>query len=172
MSTMLAVRAGCRVAVTDGIPLRLQLAERFGADAAWNVREETDIAERVRKLSHGRGADLAIVATSAPGLVEQAVRCTRPGAKILLFAQTSDKERVEVSGADICKGERMLFGSYSASVDLQRESAELIFSGSLPVEDLISHNLPLDEIQAGIELALHPNDRSLKIIVQPQRWSE
>jgi L-iditol 2-dehydrogenase len=172
MFTMLAVRAGCRVAVTDTIPLRLDLARRLGAEEAWNVREITAVPELLRKLSSGRGADLAIVATSAPGLVEQAVRCTRPGAKILLFSQTSDQERVEVSGADICKGERILFGSYSASVDLQSQSADLIFSGELPVRDLISHKLPLDQIGAGIELALHPDDRSLKIIVQPQRWSE
>jgi L-iditol 2-dehydrogenase len=172
MFTMLAARAGCRVAVTDAIRLRLELARRFGASEAWNVAEVSDIPERIKKLSDGRGADLAVVATSAPGLVAQAVRCTRPGAKILLFSQTSDQERVEVSGADICKGERMLFGSYSASVDLQRQSADLIFSGELPVRDLISHKLPLDRIGAGIELALHPDDRSLKIIVQPQRWSE
>jgi L-iditol 2-dehydrogenase len=172
MFTMLAMRAGCRVAVTDTIPLRLDLARRLGAEEAWNVREITAVPELLRKLSSGRGADLAIVATSAPGLVEQAVRCTRPGAKILLFSQTSDQERVEVSGADICKGERILFGSYSASVDLQSQSADLIFSGELPVRDLISHKLPLDQIGAGIELALHPDDRSLKIIVQPQRWSE
>jgi L-iditol 2-dehydrogenase len=95
-----------------------------------------------------------------------------PGAKIVLFSQTSDQERVEVSGADICKGERILFGSYSASVDLQRQSADLIFSGELPAGDLISHQLPLDRIGAGIDLALHPDDMSLKIIVQPQRWSE
>ena len=120
MFTMLAARAGCRVAVTDTIPLRLDLARRFGASEAWNVAAVSDVAERIKKLSDGRGADLAIVATSAPGLVEQAVRCTRPGAKILLFSQTSDQESVEVSGADICKGERMLFGSYSASVDLQK----------------------------------------------------
>ncbi len=50
---------------------------------------------RVKKR-RGRGADLVIVAVSAPGLVEQAVRCSRPGAKILLFSQTSDKERFEV----------------------------------------------------------------------------
>jgi L-iditol 2-dehydrogenase len=170
--TMLAVRAGCRVGVTDAIPLRLDLARRFGAARAWNANETHDMIERATRLSSGRGADLAIIATSVPGIVEQAVRCTRPGAKILLFSQTSDQERVEVSGAAICKGERMLFGSYSASVELQRQSADLIFSGELPVGDLISHTLPLDRISAGIELALHPDDRSLKIIVQPQRWSE
>ena len=89
---------------------------------------------------------MVIVAVSAPGLVEQAVRCSRPGAKILLFSQTSDKERIEVSGADICVGERLIFGSYSASVDLQKESARLVFSGELPLDALISHRLPLDQI--------------------------
>ena len=107
-----------------------------------------------------------------PGIVEQADRAI-PGraAESLLFAQTSHQERIELSGADICVGERTLFGSYSASVDLQKESAELVFSGELPVEDLISHRFPLNEIRAGIDLALHPGPKSLKIIVQPQRWS-
>ena len=125
----------------------------------------------MKKLTDGRGADVVIVAVSAPGLVEQAVRCSRPGAKILLFSQTSDKERIEVSGADICVGERLIFGSYSASVDLQKESARLVFSGELPLDDLISHRLPLDQIASGFEMARHPDERSLKIIVQPQRWT-
>jgi L-iditol 2-dehydrogenase len=86
-----------------------------------------------------------------------------------LFAQTSHQERIEVSGADICVGERALLGCYSASVDLQAESARLVFSGELPVEDLISHRLPLEEIRMGIDLALHPGEESLKIVIQPQR---
>jgi L-iditol 2-dehydrogenase len=112
-----------------------------------------------------------ILAASVPGIVEQAIRFSRPGARILLFAQTSDTERIEVSGAGICVGERVLFGCYSASVDVQKESAGLVFSGALRVEDLISHTLPLAEISSGFDLARHPNGQSLKIIVQPQRWS-
>jgi L-iditol 2-dehydrogenase len=112
------------------------------------------------------------VAASAPGLVEQAVRCSRPGSRILLFSQTSHREKVELSGADICVGERTLLGCYSASIDLQTESARLVFSGELPVEDLISHRLPLESIEYGIQLALHPNEEALKIIVQPQRWAQ
>ena len=57
-------------------------------------------------MTEGRGADLVIMAASAPGIVQQAVACSRPGARILLFAQTSHQERIEVSGADICMGER------------------------------------------------------------------
>jgi len=111
------------------------------------------------------------VAASVPGIVDQAMACSRPGSRILLFAQTSATERIETTGADLCVGERTLFGCYSASVDLQKESAKLVFGGEIPVEALISHRLPLVKIRSGFEMALHPGPKSLKIIVQPQRWS-
>ena len=170
MFTMLARRTGARVLATDTIGSRLELARRFGAETAIDPRSE-DLVAAARSLSGGRGADLVFVAVSASGVVEQAVRCSRPGAKILLFSQTSDKERVEVSGADICVGERTIFGSYSASVDLQKESAGLVFGDGLPLEELISHRLPLDQIDSGFRMARYPDERSLKIIVQPQRWT-
>jgi L-iditol 2-dehydrogenase len=169
MFTMLCHRTGARVGVTDTIEERLALASLCGAEFAWNPRK-LDLPAQVRKLTEGRGADLVIVAASVPGIVQQAIDSSRPGARILLFAQTSSAERIEANGAEICAQERMLFGCYSASVDLQRESADLVFSDALPVEELISHRLPLVKIRSGFELALHPGPKSLKIIVQPQRW--
>ncbi len=170
MFTMLTRRTGARVAVSDTIPERLELATQSGAEFAWNPRS-VDVAAEARSLTEGRGADLVIVAASVPGIVQQAIACSRPGARILLFAQTSATERIEASGADLCVGERTLFGCYSASIDLQKESAELVFGGELPLEALISHRLPLVKIRSGFDLALHPGPKSLKIIVQPQRWS-
>ena len=170
MFTMLVHRSGARIAATDAIPERLAVSARCGADFTWNPRQ-TDVAAEIKKLTQGRGADLVIVAASVPGIVDQAMACSRPGARVLLFAQTSATERIEASGADICVGERTLFGCYSASVELQKESASLVFDGQLPVEELISHRLPLGKIRSGIDLALHPGPKSLKIIVQPQRWS-
>ena len=168
--TALVKRSGATMVATDTMPYRRELAMRFGAAAAVDPRDPL-LQERIMDMTSGRGADSVIVAASAPGIVEQAVKYSRPGSRILLFAQTSHQERIELSGADICVGERNIFGSYSASVDLQRQSADLVFSGALPVEDLISHRFPLNEIRAGIDLALHPEPKSLKIIVQPQRWS-
>jgi L-iditol 2-dehydrogenase len=118
---------------------------------------------------------MVFVATAAKGLVEEAVRLSRPGSKIMLFAQTSDKERIELSGASICVGERILLGSYSASVDLQKQAAELVFSGKLPLDLLISHRVPLDKIEFAFRLATRPGDfpgeNPLKIIVCPQELS-
>jgi L-iditol 2-dehydrogenase len=165
--TMLVHRTGARIVATDTISRRLALSLRCGAEAALDPRT-SDVKSKVAALSEGRGADLVIVAASFPGVVEEAIRCSRPGARILLFSQTSSQERIECSGADICVGERTLFGCYSASVDLQKEAADLVFSGAIPVDDLISHRLPLGQIASGFDLALHPDEKSLKIIVLPQ----
>ncbi|MBI4892835.1 MAG: alcohol dehydrogenase catalytic domain-containing protein [Acidobacteria bacterium] len=168
--TMLVKRTGATVVTTDTIPERMALSRRFGAAETWDPRQ-VDVAAECRRLTAGRGVDQVFIAASVPGIVGQAIAASRPGSKILLFAQTSDTERIELSGAGICKLERTLFGCYSASVDLQAESARLVFSGDLPVEELISHRLPLRAISQGIQLALHPDGKSLKIVVQPQRLS-
>jgi len=167
--TMILKAKGIRTLVTDMMPGRRAMGERFGAEKALDPRGD-DVAAEAAARTGGRGADVVFVAVSAPGVVAEAVRATRPGAKIILFAQTSDKERIELSGKDICMGERVLLGSYSADVDLQRESADLVFSGAIPVEALVTHRIPLEEIMAGFDLALHPTTESLKIVVRPQGY--
>jgi L-iditol 2-dehydrogenase len=163
--TMLVKRSGAAMIATDTMPYRRDLARRCGAAHAFDPRDP-NLLERIMEMTDGRGADSVVVAASAPGIVEQAVRYSRAGSRILLFAQTSHQERIELSGADICVGERAIFGSYSASVDLQKQSADFVFSGKLPVGLLISHRLPLANIEEAFALATSPTENSLKIIVQ------
>jgi L-iditol 2-dehydrogenase len=164
--TLLLRARSVNVLATDTIEFRRRLSTEFGAFAA--DPRDASFESAVKTSTNGRGADAVILATSVKGLVEQAVRISRPGAKILLFAQTSATERIEISGADVCVGERMLFGSYSADVDLQAEAARLVFSGELPLEQLISDRVSLAEIERGIAIAQHPGERSLKVVVHPQ----
>lgn len=172
--TMLLKLRGCTVVATDTIPMRLDLSRQSGAQVAADPRT-TDVAATLRELTEGRGADMVFVATNVKGLVEEALASSRPGAKIMLFAQTSDKERIELSGASICVGERMLLGSYSASVDIQKLGVDLVFGGKLPLHLLISHRVPLDKIAFAFRLATHPGEfpgeSPLKIIVSPQETS-
>jgi L-iditol 2-dehydrogenase len=171
MFTMLAAQRGARVVATDTIDRRLALSLQCGAQISLDPRN-SDVTAALKSMTEGRGADIVFVAVSATGIVDEAVRYSRPGAKIMLFAQTSDKERIELSGASICVGERSLLGSYSASVDLQREGADLIFERKVPAHLLISHRFPLDRIKDAFHLALHPTVESLKVVVQPQRYTE
>jgi len=163
--TMLLRRMGVKVWATDTIPYRRELSRSFGASAL-DSRDNVEL--QLKDATEGRGADAVILATNARGLVEQALKLSRPGAKILLFAQTSAAEPIECSGAEICVGERVMLGSYSSDVDLQSEAARLVFSGELPLESLISDRLPLTEIQQAIRKAQHPGERSLKVVIHPQ----
>jgi L-iditol 2-dehydrogenase len=164
--TMLALKKGANVLTTDTIQFRRKMSESLGA-LAFDPREP-ELDRIINNATEGRGVDAVIVATSAPGLVEQAIEISRPGANILLFAQTSKTERVELTASDICVGERTLLGSYSADIDLQAESARLVFSGDLRLEDLISDRLGLDEIEKGIQIAQRPSEHSLKVVIHPQ----
>jgi len=166
--TALLRRTGLEaIYATDVIEQRLEVSRRLGAREAWPAGEAGWI-DCVRRLTEGRGADAVIVAATAPGIVEQAVAASRPGARILLFAQTSEKETFQLDGRSVCKDERTVFGSYSASIDLQAQSAEIVWDPAFPVEDLISHRLPLAELERGMELARRPGNGSLKMVVHPQ----
>ncbi len=164
--TMILSRRGVHVIASDTIARRLELARQSGAATVLNPLDHS-LEDAARATTQGRGADAVIVATAVKGLVARAVECSRPGAKILLFAQTSPTEKIELSGASICVSERTLLGSYSASVDLQKESAGLVFGGALPLDLLISHRMPLDRINDAFHLAMHPTAESLKVVVNP-----
>jgi L-iditol 2-dehydrogenase len=97
---------------------------------------------------------------------------TRPGGRILLFAQTQHGEAV-IDPASVCVDEKSLLGSYSASVDLQDESAHFVLSREVDLERLISHRYPLTESVDALHLAAHPKPDSMKILIQPaSSWKD
>jgi L-iditol 2-dehydrogenase len=75
--TMLVKRAGALVAATETMVERRETSARVGADLIWDPRT-VNVAAEARRLTEGRGADLVIVAASVPGIVDQAMACSRP----------------------------------------------------------------------------------------------
>ena len=161
-----ATVAGAHVIGLDFLEARLKIARELGAVAAFNPNKD-DIGAEVAKLTDGRGADLAIVAAANPRAIEGAQNIVRRGGRVLLFAQTVPGEIIPVDASSICMEEKKLIGSYSASVELQEQSAQLIFTGKIDVASLISHRFPLDRLTEGIRLASNPSDHSLKVVIQP-----
>ena len=165
--TMLARRITSQVYASDPLPERRRKSQQCGALQTFDPKA-VHVARELKALTEGRGVDLAMVAGTAPGLVEQAVEAVRPGGRILLFAQTSPEEILHLNSASFCVDEKTLLGSYSAAIDMQEEAAELVFSGELPVSELITHRLGLSEIQEAVHLASSPSAHSLKVILYPQ----
>jgi L-iditol 2-dehydrogenase len=89
----------------------------------------------------------------------------RPGGRVLLFAQTVRGEAA-IDPAAICVDEKRLLGSYSASVELQKDSVRFVMSREMDLERLISHRFPLSNSVEALRLAAHPQPDSMKIVIQ------
>ncbi len=168
---VLAARGGARVITSDLFPRRHTISKAFGLDE--NIDASTsDTVHTVKDLTEGRGADAVILAVAGNSLIRPATDAARPGGRILLFAQTQHGEAV-IDPAAVCVDEKSLLGSYSASVDLQEESARLVLSREVDLERLISHRFPLAGSIEALHLAAHPNPDSMKVVIQPgSEWKD
>ncbi|MBZ5680076.1 MAG: zinc-dependent dehydrogenase [Acidobacteriia bacterium] len=163
--SVLARRAGATVITSDLYPERLRIGQSFGLEQTMDA-SRTNVVERVRELTEGRGADAVMLAVGANSLIRTAMDAARPGGRVLLFAQTQRGEAI-VDPAAICVDEKSLVGSYSASVDLQEESVRFVMNREMEFERLISHRFPLRESKQALDLAAHPQPSSMKVVIQP-----
>jgi len=163
--SVLAQRAGASLITSDLYPERLRIAASSGLENSIDA-SRINVIDRVREVTHGRGADAVILAVGGNSLIRAAMDATRPGGRVLLFAQTQHGEAV-IDPAAICVDEKSLVGSYSASVDLQEESIRFVMNREMNLEALVSHRFPLSESTQALDLAAHPQPSSMKIVIQP-----
>jgi L-iditol 2-dehydrogenase len=163
--SVLARRAGATVITSDLYPERLRISKSLGFERAIDASQQNAV-DSVREQTEGRGADAVILAVGSNALIRPAMDATRPGGRVLLFAQTQHGE-VVIDPAAICVEEKTLVGSYSASVDLQEESVRFVMNREMDLEKLISHRFPLQEGTRALQFAGHPQPSSMKIVIQP-----
>ncbi len=164
MFTRLLALSGIGVVATDLLPTRLQLARRLGARRVV-PGDDPRLADKVQRVTGGRGLDAAIVAAPSDDLVRQAQELIRGAGKVLLFAHTRRGTAAELDLSKICVDEKDLVGSYSSDITLQTEVARLVFSRKLDVRRLITHRFALAETAQAVQLAAHPRPDSLKVMV-------
>jgi L-iditol 2-dehydrogenase len=162
--SVLARRAGVTLITSDLYPERLRIGSSFGLELTIEA-SRTNVVERVRELTQGRGADAVILAVGGNALIRAAMDAARPGGRVLLFAQTQHGEAV-IDPAAICVDEKTLVGSYSASVDLQEESVRFVMNREMDLERLVSHRFPLLQSPQALDLAAHPQPSSMKVVIQ------
>lgn len=162
---VLAKGAGANVITSDLFPQRLTIGRRFGLTTSIDASGANTV-EQVRKWTDGRGADAVILAVAGNSLITPAMDAARPGGRVLLFAQTQRSEAL-IDPSAVCVDEKSLLGSYSASVDLQEESARFVLSREMDLESLYSHRFPLAQAVDALKLAAHPQPDTMKIAIQP-----
>ena len=161
----LARRAGARVIASDLYEQRLTMSLEYQISDTIDA-SRSDVVKEVRARTDGRGADAVMLAVGGNGLIRPAMDAARYGGRVMLFAQTARGEAT-IDPSAVCVDEKTLMGSYSASVELQDESARLVFSGEIDFAGLISHRFPLAEAVQALHLAANPQPDSMKIVIQP-----
>ena len=161
----LARRAGARVIASDLYQQRLTMSQAYHIPETIDV-SRANLVDEVRKRTDGRGADAVMLAVGGNNLIRPAMDSVRFGGRVMLFAQTARGEAT-IDPAAVCVDEKTLMGSYSASVELQDESARLVFSREIDLAGLISHRFPLSDAVEALHLAANPRPDSMKIVIQP-----
>ena len=159
-----AVGAG-RILATDIDDFHLGLARRFGADEAFDARG--DVPRLLRKANGGRGLDLVVVCCGARSAFEQARASVDRGGTILCFATTDPGVELAVPLNDFWRNDVTLKPSYGNSPSDATTALELIAARRVPVADMITHRLPLQETQEGFRLMSTPGGRNLKVVILP-----
>jgi len=162
--TLIATNEGAEVYTSDPMSGRRAASVRFGAAESFDPNA-SDLVSEIRGRTNGRGADAVLLAAPNPSLVPEALAIARPGGRVLLFAHNDPVLRLDFPAAAVGVEEKEILGSYSASIDEQAESAELVFRRRLPLREMISHRFPLERIAEALELAARPKQDTLKVVI-------
>ncbi len=142
---------------------RLEIAKRCGADLGLNPAT-VDVIDEVLKLTDGDGCDVYIEATGHPSAVKQGLEMIRRLGTFVEFSVMREPVTVDWTIIGDLK-ELTIHGSH-LSPYCYPIAIDMLGKGLLPMDDIITHTLPLRDFQQGIELVA-AGTQSIKVALLP-----
>ncbi|WP_382303546.1 zinc-binding dehydrogenase [Herbiconiux sp. UC225_62] len=151
---------GCRsVTLVDPVPERRRLAERTGIGTV----HPSELARFAATLPEP-GLDAAIECTGRPGVIADALRSVRRGGEVVALGLRAALDTFQLD--DFVLGEKRLIGSAAHMWDTDLASAlDLLASGRLSVDGLITHRIPLAQTTDALELLGDTRSGAVKVLV-------
>jgi 2-desacetyl-2-hydroxyethyl bacteriochlorophyllide A dehydrogenase len=150
-----------QVIAIDTVEDRLAMAESFGATPV-HLTEEDPRGE-VKKLTEGRGVDLAVEAVGHPEALDLAVRLARKAGTVSVTGVYAERAEVHM-GLIWIKALTLTSGHANVIKHLDRV-LELLGDGKLDPAPLVTHHMKLDE--APDAYRVYDNKEALKIVLAP-----
>ena len=161
----LALLAGARtVVVSEPSADRRQSATELGAHLTVDPANE-DLSSAVDETTGGLGVDVAIICVGMPELVNEALRLARKGGKINVFAGLSGQGWAEVEANLIHYNELEVTGSSDSRRSDYKLALQLIESGRIEVERMVTHRFPLTSV--GEALDMTASGDAIKVALLP-----
>ena len=150
MHVQMAVYSGAaQVIAVDLSDTRLEVAGKLGATSLINPKDR-DPVETIKALTEGRGVDVSIESAGAKEAWLTAIQAVRKGGRVLWFGGLKGGTPIELDTHWIHYGELSLHGTFHGTpLDVHR-SFELIRSGVINTQALISDERPLEEVEQSL----------------------
>jgi L-iditol 2-dehydrogenase len=127
---------------------------------------ETDPVEEVLKLTGGRGADVVITAAAAGKAQEDGLKMAARGGRISFFGGLPKDNPIIACDSNLVHyRELTIVGANGSSPDHNKRALDLIATGAVPVDDLITHRLPLDGVLDAIQIVA--GGEAIKVTIEP-----
>lgn len=149
----LSLLAGARaVIVSDPSAPRRAVASSFGAHITVDPTAE-DLSSVVSEVTGGLGVDSVIICIGVPGLVNDALNMARQGGRVNIFAGLAAKGWAEIESNLIHYKELEITGSANSRRADYQTALQLIESGRIKVEAMVTDRFPLRSAHAALDKA-------------------
>jgi len=158
--------AGFIVAV-DGMPNRLKLAKRYGADVTINFKK-IDPVEEILQLTDGHGVDSAIEALGGQATFEACVRVTRPGGTISVVGYYGEGDYVKIPRLDWGVGmsdKTIRTGLCPGGRERMKRLMRLIETGKIDPTWMTTHTFAFAEVDQAFHLMETKEDGIIKPLI-------
>lgn len=162
---MLSKLKGAYVISCDMEEERLNSAKKSGADVIINVNRVDDQVEEVRRITDGRGVDVAIEAVGQPAVWEKTVLMVRKGGEVILFGGCAPGTKFSLDTELIHYGELTLKGVFHHTPYYVEKALDLLRAGMLNTSCLITDEMPLDRLEEALDRII--NHRGVKTAIIP-----
>jgi L-iditol 2-dehydrogenase len=162
---MVAAARKARVILVARPGWRLERVRPLGLGDIVEATEGADAVAAVRAATAGRGADVTIDATGRPEVWQQAMDAVGRGGTVVFFGGCAPGTTVTVDTRRAHYEELALLGAFHHTPDLIRRAVELLESGAVEPEALITHRVGLDGVRDA--LALMAGGQAMKVLVEP-----
>jgi L-iditol 2-dehydrogenase len=158
-------RGAIKTILADISQHRLEMAQIANADLYLNSADH-DLQRIVLVETDGRGANVVITACSSPQAQEQALDLVAKRGNINFFGGLpKGNSTITIDSNLLHYREFSITGTHGSAPDDNRLALDLISRGIVPVKDLISKTIPLEQLVEGIRMA--ESGRYMKIVVTP-----
>jgi L-iditol 2-dehydrogenase len=155
-----------RVFLIDVLADRLAMsADAVKPDEVINGRE-VDVVQTVKDLTDGRGPDVVITATAANVAQEQAVQMASRRGRISFFGGLPKTNPfIQLDSNLVHYRELMIMGANGSAPEHNKRALEYISTGQVPVKDLITVRLPLEQVTDAFDIVA--KGEAIKVTIEP-----